>query len=217
MRVVVIIPAFNEERTVGTVVRTALACNLVDEVVVVSDGSVDETVSRSTEAGARVIELRDNLGKGGAMHAGLVGVEADVVLFLDADLIGLTHVHVFDLLQPVLSGSAQISLGIFGQGRITTDLAMRIAPFLSGQRAMHRSLLAAIPDFSDTGWGVEVALTKYVRDHDVPVAHVQLMDVTQVTKEEKVGLVKGLRSRIKMYWQIVRAFGRIIRDDLQSN
>jgi glycosyltransferase involved in cell wall biosynthesis len=213
MRVVVIIPALNEERTVGAVVKTALACDLVSEVVVVSDGSVDATVSKAAEAGARVIDLAENLGKGGAMQAGLADVVADVVLFLDADLLGLTPNHVSDLLLPVVNGSAQISLGLFGNGRITTDLAQKIAPFLSGQRAMHISLLSVLPDFSDTGWGVEVALSKYVRDHDIPIAEVHLRDVSQVTKEEKIGLVKGLTSRLKMYWQIIRTFGRMVNDD----
>lgn len=217
MRVVVIIPAYNEERTVGEVIKSALACDLVDEVVVVSDGSEDATASKAREAGARVIDLAANVGKGGAMQAGLRDTQADVVLFLDADLLGLTHRHVRDLLLPVITGSAQISLGLFGKGRITTDLAQKIAPFLSGQRAVHRSLLAVLPDFSDTGWGVEVALSKYVRDHDIPVAEVNLDDVTQVTKEEKIGLVKGLSSRMKMYWQIVRTFGRILHDDNEAN
>ena len=217
MRVVVIIPAYNEERTVGTVVKAAAACDLVNEVVVVSDGSVDATVDRAREAGARVIDLAENRGKGGAMQAGLADVSGEVVLFLDADLLGLTPDHVRDLLMPVITGSAQISLGLFGNGRITTDLAQKIAPFLSGQRAIHRSLLSVLPDLSDTGWGVEVALSKYVRDHDIPVAEVNLRDVSQVTKEEKIGLVKGLTSRMKMYWQIIRTFGRIMNDDRDAH
>lgn len=208
MRAVVIIPAYNEERTVASIVKVASDCSLVDEVVVVSDGSTDATVMRALEAGARVIDLKENRGKGGAMKAGLEDVDADVVLFLDADLLGLKPRHVEDLISPVLNGRAQIALGIFDCGRLTTDLAQMIAPFLSGQRAMHRNLLAILPDFSHMGWGVEVALSRYVRDHDIAIVEVQLRDVSQVTKEEKIGLARGLTSRMKMYWQIIRTIGR---------
>lgn len=208
MQCVVVIPAFNEERTVGAVVRAARACSLVAEVVVVSDGSTDQTVRVATQSGARVVELVENRGKGGAMKAGLENTSADVVLFLDADLVGLTAEHIRSLLDPVVSRQAEVSVGVFGNGRLTTDLAQKIAPFLSGQRAITRSLLSRIPDFSETGWGVEVALTRYIKDHDILVAKVELSDVTQIMKEEKVGLLKGFCSRVKMYWHIVKVFGR---------
>ena len=140
MRVVVIIPAYNEERTVGNVARAALACPLVHEVVVVSDGSSDNTVLSAREAGARVVELPENRGKGGAMKAGLEGIVSDAVLFLDADLLGLTAAHVEAILRPVVSEQVEVSVGVFGNGRLSTDLAQKIAPYLSGQRAISSRL-----------------------------------------------------------------------------
>lgn len=207
MRSVVVIPAFNEERTVANVVTAALKCPLVSEVIVVSDGSTDGTVEAASRAGAAVISLEKNVGKGGAMMAGFVNTSADIVLFLDADLAGLTADHVAALLSPVITGQAEVSLGLFKNGRLSTDLAQKIAPFLSGQRAITRRLIQQIPDFSETGWGVEVALTKYIKENHIPVAEVVLTDVTQVMKEEKVGLLKGFASRLRMYWHIVKVIG----------
>ena len=65
-----IIPAYNEENTVGQVVRSIFATSGGVDVLVVSDGSQDRTVSEAKEAGAFVIALPDNLGIGGAMQTG---------------------------------------------------------------------------------------------------------------------------------------------------
>jgi len=211
MRCVVIIPAYNEEKTIAEVVVAAAACPLVAEVVVVSDGSRDNTAVIAATAGATVVDLTTNRGKGGAMQAGVTEVPGDVYLFLDGDLLGLTPLHVAALLQPIVEGEYEATLGIFGNGRLATDLAQKIAPFLSGQRAITARLLAQIPDFSATGWGVEVLLTQHLQTAKISVAHVPLVDVTHVMKEEKRGLMSGALSRLRMYWHILKALGRARR------
>jgi len=208
MRGVVVIPAYNEERTVGSIVKAARGCPWVSDVIVVSDGSTDQTPEVAAQEGAKVINLQQNRGKGGAMAAGLQLASAEIIVFLDADLVGLTSEHVSQLMRPVVSGEAEVSVGLFGNGRLSTDLAQKIAPFLSGQRAITQRLINLIPDFSETGWGVEVALTKYIKENDISVAEVILDDVTQIMKEEKVGLLKGFASRMRMYWHIVKVFGQ---------
>src|SRR5579875_843850 len=117
VRVAAILPAYNEEATIADVVAALKACPLVSEVVVVSDGSTDRTAEVARRAGAQVVELPVNHGKGGAMRAGLAHTEAEVLLFLDADLVGLTPQHVADLLQPVLSGRSEMAVGVFEGGR----------------------------------------------------------------------------------------------------
>ena len=87
MRVAAVIPAFNEEATVAAVVEGAR--RYVPEVVVVDDGSTDRTADRAAHAGARLIRLPQNRGKGGALRAGLANVLAlgcSHVLLMDADL-----------------------------------------------------------------------------------------------------------------------------------
>lgn len=209
MRVIAIIPAYNEEKTIGDVLQVLQETDLIDTIVVVSDGSTDGTVDVAGEYDVVVIELAENMGKGGAMAAGLESTEADVILFLDADLIGLTQAHVRSLLDPVISGRAEMTLGIFERGRMVTDLAQKVAPYLSGQRAVRRSLLEKISDMDITRFGVEVALTQYIEEHGVRVEEVVLSDMSHVMKEEKLGLVKGLAARFKMYWEIVKYFARI--------
>jgi len=204
MKVAAIIPAYNEERTVAQVIKIVDQVDLVDEIIVVSDGSTDTTASVALNQGATVIELEQNIGKGGAMVAGMARTKADVILFLDADLIGLTQQHVYDLLEPVLKGEAEMTVGIFEGGRVATNLAQKLAPFLSGQRAMRREILEAISSLDLTRFGVEIALTNYVEAKGVLVKEVLLREMTHVMKEEKLGLVKGFVARMKMYWEIAK-------------
>ena len=104
MKVTAIIPAYEEEKTVASVIKAVQGCPQVSEVIVVNDGSSDRTGVVAGETGARVINLPSNTGKGGAIKAGYDSTEADCLLLLDADLIGLTPEHIRALLEPVLRG-----------------------------------------------------------------------------------------------------------------
>jgi len=206
VKVVAVIPAYNEEKTIGPVVSTIVRVPLVDEVVVVSDGSRDGTACVASRAGARVLELSTNHGKGGAMKAGVENAKADVVLFLDADLVGLTESHVIDLLTPVIEGEADMTLGLFKSGRSATDLAQTLAPYLSGQRAVRADVLRRVAEIDVARFGVELALTRFAGDNHLRVREVPLRGMTHLMKEEKLGFSRGFLARMRMYWDIVRAF-----------
>ncbi len=68
MKVSVIIPAFNEERTIGEVVKIAKNNPFVDEVIVVNDASTDRTPIIAKKSGAKVINFKENKGKGWAYY-----------------------------------------------------------------------------------------------------------------------------------------------------
>ncbi|HRU41152.1 MAG TPA: glycosyltransferase family 2 protein, partial [Candidatus Diapherotrites archaeon] len=99
---------------------------------------------------------------------------------------------------------ADMTIGIFKNGRMVTDLAQKVTPYLSGQRAIKKSVIDKIPNIDITRYGVEVALTKYVDKFNVRVQEVDLPDMTHVTKEEKLGIIRGVHARLKMYWDIVK-------------
>ena len=85
-RPVALIPAYQAAETVGEVVRGAL--HHVPKVLVVDDGSTDETLEKASRAGAEVLRLPANSGKGSALRAGLerlLASDATHVVFLDAD------------------------------------------------------------------------------------------------------------------------------------
>lgn len=205
MRVAAIVPAYNEEQTIGPVIEALLECRRLEEIIVVSDGSDDRTAEVARRYPVKVLELEQNVGKGGAMKAGANETNCEVLLFVDADLVGLHTEHIEALLEPVLSGRTAMSIGVFSEGRRSTDLAQKLAPALSGQRAVRKDLFDQVPNLEHSGYGVEIALTQYAERHNVEIVRVPLPTVSHVMKEEKRGLVEGMRARLKMYWEIVRS------------
>lgn len=208
MKVAAVIPALNEETTIGEVVATLRKVEEVDQIVVVSDGSVDRTAENARLAGATVIEHPENLGKAAAMKTGFDATNSPIILFMDADLIGLQPGHVRAMISPVIEGQADMTIGIFGDGRVATDLAQIVAPYLSGQRAVRRKVVeemfSAEPDADRARFGIEVALTRHVTHRGYRVAEVLLEEMSHRMKEEKLGLVKGAAARLKMYYEILK-------------
>ena len=201
MKVSFIIPAYNEARTVGDVVRIASSTGL-GEVIVVSDGSRDGTGEVASAAGAQVITLDENRGKGAAISAALPRVQGEVVVLLDADLVGLRADHIEQLAGPVLRGEADMAVGVFSGGRFGTDFAQRVAPHLSGQRAVRRGLLDDLGELPHD-YGVDLALSRRARSLGARVVRVPLRGISQVMKEEKYGLLGGLWKRARMYAQVL--------------
>lgn len=208
MKIAVIIPAYNEEKTIGAVLSILTRSQEISEIIVVNDGSSDRTGQVAANFGVNLIQLPENRGKGGAVKAGLDSTQAEIILFLDADLIGLNTGHVKQLLAPVVSGQAAMSIGLFESGRIATDLAQKVAPYLTGQRAVRRSVLEQLNDLDITRFGFEIALTRLADVLRLQVVEVQLHNLTHVTKEEKMGLLKGFAARLRMYWEIVRCYAK---------
>lgn len=202
-KVTLIIPAFNEERRISNVLRVVSKTQLIDEVIVVDDGSNDRTAAVATSYGAKVINHPCNRGKGAAMKTGINAAAGEILVFLDADLIGLAPLHLQKLVVPLLSDAGLVmTRGQFRGGRLQTDFAQIVAPSISGQRAVRKDFIASMPGLEKTRYGVEVAITKYCKQKKVKFKDVVLKDLTQVVKEEKEGYVKGLQSRARMYRDI---------------
>jgi glycosyltransferase involved in cell wall biosynthesis len=185
-------PAHNEAARIAASVAAARGIAGVTDVVVVDDGSADKTAELARQAGARVVSLPRNAGKGAALNAGLVHVDdaADILLLLDADL-GDTAAEGARLLEPIVAGTADMTVGAlertpgsggFGlvKGLARSGIAHLVggdflpgAP-ISGQRALSRAAWVAATPFAN-GYGAEVALTVRalwagLRIIEVPVA-----------------------------------------------
>ncbi|NSW92326.1 MAG: glycosyltransferase family 2 protein [Firmicutes bacterium] len=204
MPVSAIIPAFNEEKTIGEIIKVLAKVDTIEEIIVVSDGSRDRTASIARELGTTVIELPQNMGKGAAIKKGLEVCKSDIVLLLDADLIGLREIHIRKLLEPVIKNQCDMTVGVFNGGRISTDLAQKIAPQLSGQRAVRKSIINNMEYMEKAGYGIEVTLTRYAKREKIKVIEVKLKYLSHVTKEEKYGIINGFNKRLKMYWEIYK-------------
>lgn len=113
MKTIAIVPAFNEERNVGRVIDELRAFDPQLEIVVVSDGSHDDTAGVARARGAHVVQLPFNLGIGGAVQTGFRYAREngyDLAVRCDGDG---QHVpaELLKVLAPVLSGDADIAVG----------------------------------------------------------------------------------------------------------
>ena len=199
-----IIPARNEETTVATSVTAALACAYVREVIVVDDGSVDRTADRAREAGAKVVERPDSTGsKAHAMADGVAHSDADVFLFVDADLLGITSRHLDAICEPVLTGRVTMSVGLFDYGRFWNPQVRRWPP-LSGERVVPRWVWDAVPPHQRDGYSIEMRLNHVVARHRCRTAVRTMTSVHHRNKRVKHGLIDGLRRTLAMYRELAR-------------
>ncbi len=110
-KVVVIIPAYNEQDSIGLVIKQVLQYHCT--VLVIDDGSSDQTGSAAAKAGAEVISLPQNLGIGGAVQTGYLFAFRhgyDIAVQVDADGQHKPR-ELHKILQPLLDGEADLALG----------------------------------------------------------------------------------------------------------
>ena len=183
-RVSVCLPARDEAATIAAIVREAVGLAVVDEVVVLDDGSTDDTAAVASEAGARVVseasvlpEAGGGSGKGNAMWKSLFACDGDVICWVDADLRNFRGEYVERLCAPLLADADTMFVKAYytrsfegaptGGGRVTELVARPLLSLLfpkladivqplGGEYAARRSALEVLPFVE--GWGVELGL-----------------------------------------------------------
>ncbi len=207
MRLSCLIPAYNEAARIGAVLDAALNHPLIDEVIVIDDGSTDETARIAARDGVRLVHMAQNGGKTRALAAGIALATGDTLLFLDADLSGLTAQDLSRLIHPVASGRADTAISL----RRNAPLLWRWIglDYISGERVLPRALLEGhldrlghLPRF-----GVEVYLNTLWIAARHRIAVVRWDGVDSPSKARKRGLVAGLRADAAMLGDITRTVG----------
>lgn len=185
MAAAAVIPARNEAPTIGAVVDAVRTAEIVGEVVVVDNGSTDGTGEVARAHGALVVTCATR-GKGEAMAAGVAASKASIVLFLDADLVGLTPAHVNRLVSCVEHDGAAMSMGLFDRGPLENQIFLHYLPILTGQRALRRELFCALDPEDYRGYKVEAALNSLCADAGLPTTAFVCEGLWHRTKEEKM-------------------------------
>ncbi len=225
MGVTVLVPAHDEAARIGATVTAALGIPGVTRVLVIDDASTDATADLAAAAGAEVMRLPDNLGKGAALDAGLARVraDADVLMMLDGDL-GDSAAQGALLLAPVQAGEAAMSVAAFPRpaGKAGFGLVKGLARFgiralggpagrsfaatapLSGQRAMTRACWERVTPFA-FGYGVEVALTVRALRSGMTVVEVP----TTMTHDATGRDAAGFSHRGRQFVHVARALVRL--------
>lgn len=214
MRVIALIPAFNEENTIADTVAAAAAVSAIDEVVVIDDGSRDGTAEAARGAGATVLSTPRNLGKGGAVKWAMGGVRGDVIVMIDGD-VGSTASEAEKLLAPVLANEADMTIGVFPprkEGKGGLGFAKGFAAFaikrmtgkeirepLSGQRAIKTGVVGLLK--FDHGYGLETGITIDALRMGARVVEVPV----EMTHAHTSRDIAGFKHRGKQFAAIVRA------------
>lgn len=204
VRIAAIVPAYNEEKTVGNIIRPLLASQIFSEVIVVSDGSTDGTAEVARQAGAKVFNLPTHGGKSKALQHGAAETDADFLSFFDADLIGFTSEHARAIVEPVLAGKLAMSVG-WRDRNWFSNFTQRFLPLIGGERAMRRDIFENIPERFIHGFMIEAATNYYCRANGLPYGATLLKGLTVRTKYQKVGWAKALPEYAHMYYQVVKA------------
>lgn len=176
-KLVCIVPVYNEQDTINKTIESLKNIKVVDELVVVDDGSTDETKEILKEIEAiRILGYEKNRGKGYAIKYALKNINYDYVLLIDGDLEETSNQAV-KLINPVLNGYADVTIAKFPEAEKMTNkkggfglvkgLAKRgvkyftgksIDTTLSGQRVYKKEVLDQINYIPDR-YGVEIAMT----------------------------------------------------------
>lgn len=132
-KISVIIPARNEEKNIKKVINLIKKQQgyLVDEIIVVDNGSTDSTYKKAQKAGATVLQC-ENAGKGYAMEAGIKHAKNNILVFLDADIDNYSENLIDNLTKPILEEKADFVKSMFDRsgGRVTELVAKPLLEIL---------------------------------------------------------------------------------------
>lgn len=200
MGITAIVAAYNEENTIADVLRALTTSYLIGEVIVVSDGSTDDTVAISRGFGVRTIALRENRGKGYAMRIGVDYASHDTLFFVDGDMLNVTEETIESLVLPVVDDQCDMNIGVRHRGVILDflHLKMQCGPVLSGIRVMKREVFERVPPQYQARFKIEAALNCFCSRAGFRQQHTIIYELQHVTKETKRGLADGLRGRWEM-------------------
>lgn len=202
----VIIPALNEEKTIGQVVKYCLSEPSVTEVIVVDDKSEDNTKAIATAAGATVI-ISASRGKGISMKEGIDASTNEFIIFLDADIDPYPEGSIAKLAAPLLNNEADFVKGAFARnaGRVTELVAKPLLAIifpglshfsqpLSGMIAGKKSFFRKIEFFNDYGVDIGILIDMYLMK-----ARVQEVNIGYIENKSKpweaLGKMSGEVSR----------------------
>ena len=182
----VIIPARNEEETVGDVVRACMGCRFARDVIVVDDGSTDATATKAAAAGARVVRRPgDDGSKAHALDAGVAMSDAEAFFFVDADCVGLTADHLDAIALPFVEGRAAMSIGWFDYG-LWNPVVRRLTA-TTGERVIPRWVWEAIPPDKLDGYTIEFVMNSVIAEAHESTVSRTMRGVSHRTKRDKLG------------------------------
>jgi glycosyltransferase involved in cell wall biosynthesis len=189
-----IICAYNEEKTIENVILSAKENYVVNDIIVVNDGSTDATGKIIKSLKNRVtmtdIHFEKNKGKGYAMAIGIEKALNDIIVFIDADLSNLNQNHYYQLVDPIVGDVADMVLGQATE----TLINYGVNPFksLTGERALlKKDILPIVDKMKQSRFGVETLINLYFQSQGKRIKYVMLKGLVHPTKFQKTSVIKA--------------------------
>ncbi|MCD6374387.1 MAG: glycosyltransferase family 2 protein [Caldisericaceae bacterium] len=186
-----IISVYNEERTIENVITSLLNCYLIDELIVVNDGSTDKSgqiISKLQESYSfKHIDFPQNRGKSFAMATGVESAQGEVIVFVDADIIGLKCSHIQKMLYPLLNGEADMVIGQpYAGSKKKRDDPLKPLELLAGERAVYRQdVLPIIDKMKHARYGAETLMNLYYKSQKKRIKIEYLWGLIHLKKFQK--------------------------------
>jgi len=189
-KITAVIPIFNEGSHLKDVLDNILKISIIDEVICVNDGSVDDTgdILLDYIHKCRVISYGQNRGKGFAVATGLIEASGDVVLLLDADILNYTEKQIMDMVRPLVNNDADYTVRAVG---------LNMGKKISGIRAYWRKDIIHLLNMlmNSSRYGIEPILNKELKGKKV--VYVRFVGSRHLAKYQKYPAEK----MIKEYWK----------------
>jgi len=203
-----IIPTYNEEPRIKNVLEIVANHPLIDEIIVVDDGSIDNTqnIVKKFE-NVKLIVHSKNQGKSMAIYTGVRESNGEFIFLLDADLLGLTSSNIATLIEPVSSGIADISISL----RRNTPWVWKLIgiDYISGERVFPKKMLKDNLEKirSLPGFGLEIFINNVIIANKYRIKIVKWNNVDSPYKHKKHGFWIGIKGEFKMYKHIFKTAG----------
>jgi glycosyltransferase involved in cell wall biosynthesis len=199
MKASIIISTYNEEKTIENVVKSCCKFNKGSEIIVVDDGSTDNTerILYDLQRKFNFIyeKLPENKGKSWAMVRGVEIASNDIILFFDADVSNIKQEHFDSLLSPLYNKEVDMVLGQPSE----TLINYKVNPFrsLTGERALYKKdIIPILNDIREIKFGVETFINLYYQSKGKTIKYVLLNGLVHPTKYEKTTSIKATKEFI---------------------
>jgi len=218
-KLVCVVPVYNEADLIVGTIESLKKVKYIDEIVVVNDGSTDNTLDVVKGLDVSVIDLKKNHGKGYAMKKAMLTLEYGYMAFVDGDL-GDTSIQIEGVIEPVINGEADVAIAKFPRRSTMTNTKggfgivkkfskkgvyfftkKEIDTALSGQRVYKKEVLDTI-DYIPNRYGIEVAMTVQTINNGFSITEVP---VTMTHRYSQRNL-KGTIHRGKQFIDVLKTF-----------
>lgn len=204
-KVTAIICVFNEEKTIKDVVLSIAKDSIVNEIIVVNDGSTDNSKNIIEELKERsklkTIHFHENKGKGYAMAVGVENATNEIIAFIDADQTKIISGYIKQMTNPLINNESDMVLGYSTVNILSQDVnPLRI---LTGERALYKKdMIPIIDKMKESRFGVETLLYFYFLSLGKTIKFTRLVGLAHKDKYKKMSFSKATTSYINEGWEI---------------